>query len=262
MIYPAVALLAIGVADFLWQRRNPLITFSPSVIVIKPGFLSRTHQLSYTEVAGWAQSTRLVGFETIQSKRIYLPLLQLKKPERIRLLKHLESLNLGQPGFVGFSQRNLERRERMIWGSVVIILPAVIIASLWFAFRNSTTSSDEYYASLPRCTKSQLDTDSITRCFSIPQVREYLESAKQKTLSAWRLPPGISAGQSVTLTFRIGPGGIVECLSLPTDLQGALARSIISAVHRAAPFAPLPSEAICLAQVPITATFSNPEIAQ
>jgi hypothetical protein len=125
-----------------------------------------------------------------------------------------------------------------------------------------TTSPDAYYESHPRCTTSQQDTDLAKRCLAAPQVRKYLENAQQRTLAKWKLPSGISADQSVTLTFRLSPDGTIECLSLSPDSERALARSVISAVQRATPFAALPSEATCLAQVPIAARFFNPETKQ
>jgi len=125
-----------------------------------------------------------------------------------------------------------------------------------------TKSPDAYYESHSRCTRNEPDSDLSERCLAIPEVREYLENAEQQTLRVWKLPPRVSADQSVAVRFRVNPNGQIECLSLLPDSESELARSVISAIQRAAPFAPLPPEAACLAQVPIAAIFSNPEAKQ
>jgi hypothetical protein len=259
LFYAGVAVLVIGVANAIWQHRHPLITLSASAMVIRLDFLRRPHRLAYAEVAGWAHSKRWLGFETFRSKRIYLPLQELKKPDRIRLVQHLQALNIGQPAFVGLSERDLERRERRILGVKLALILAVIPASLWFALRAIPPSPDEYHASYPRCAASQLDADLGERCLSAPPAREYLAAAQQQVLDVWRLPPGIASDQTVTLTFRLGPDGTVQCMSLNLDSESALARSILSAVRDATPFDPLSSEVACLLQHPIVASFSNPE---
>jgi len=96
------------------------------------------------------------------------------------------------------------------------------------------------------------------RCLAIPQARDYLEQAQKQVLDAWQLPRGISANQKVSLTFRLRLDGSIQCLSLSSDPKEALARSVVSAVQRVTPFARLPSEAACLGDLPVVATFSNP----
>jgi hypothetical protein len=96
ILYACLLILAFSFVEVIWARRRPFVALSASGIVIRPAFLSLSHSLAYTEIAGWTHSARWLGFETIQSKRIYLPLL-LKKSERIRLLERLQSLQLGQP---------------------------------------------------------------------------------------------------------------------------------------------------------------------
>ena len=121
-----------------------------------------------------------------------------------------------------------------------------------------TTSPDAYYESQPRCRKSQPDADLTERCFAVPQAHEYLENAKQRVLDTWRLPRGIASDQKVTLTFRLRSDGSVQCLLLAPGSEKRLSRSVLSALQRVTPFAPPPPEAVCLTELPIIATFSNP----
>lgn len=125
--------LVIGIPDLIWQRRNPLLLFSPSQLEIRLAFLGRNHQLSYVEVAGWASSKNWLGIETLQSKRIYVPLRVLTKASRERLIEHMQSLNLGQPGFGGITRRDLERRHRTVVLAAVVGAIAAVVAGAWYA---------------------------------------------------------------------------------------------------------------------------------
>jgi len=121
-----------------------------------------------------------------------------------------------------------------------------------------TTSPDAYYASQTRCDVIQPDPAVAQRCFAVPQARDYLEQTQKRVLDAWQLPRGISANQNVSLTFRLRLDGSIQCLSLSSDPKEALARSVVSAVQRVTPFTRLPSQAVCLAELPVVANFSNP----
>lgn len=120
------------------------------------------------------------------------------------------------------------------------------------------TSPDAYYASQPRCEVVEPDVVVGERCLAIPQARDYLEQFQKRILDAWQLPRGISADQRVTLTFRFGLDGSIQCLSLTSGLREDIARSVVAAVQRGTPFSRVPSEAACLVELPVTATFSNP----
>jgi hypothetical protein len=137
LVYLGLTSLTIGFADFVWQQRNPLVVLYTSLIEIRSGLLTRPHRLSYTELAGWAHSARWLGFETIQAKRIYVPLQLLKKSERIRLGENPQSLKLGQPGFVALSRRDLEWRERKILGAVIPFATVTLMALFWLGFRGT-----------------------------------------------------------------------------------------------------------------------------
>jgi hypothetical protein len=134
-----LVVLAVGVAEILWQRRTPVLVLYPSFMIIRLSFLRRTHRLSYTEIVGWAHSARWVGFEATHSKRIYFPLQVIRESERTRLLGHLQSLKIGQPGFVALSPRDLERHERNLWIAYATLAIVIVAASFLYlldALRN------------------------------------------------------------------------------------------------------------------------------
>ena len=135
MLVLSLALLALAVAEAVWQRRHPLIVLSRSGMVIRPAFLSRSHELSYAEIAGWAHSARLVGFETLHGKRVYIGLIQLKKADRPRLLGQLESLRLGSPGASTVSKRDLERLEIRRYAFVFAAVILMVLLGIRIARR-------------------------------------------------------------------------------------------------------------------------------
>jgi len=62
----------------------------------------------------------------------------------------------------------------------------------------------------------------------------------------------------VTLRFNLDAAGSASRVSLVDATDNALGASAVDALRSAAPFPPMPSDARCLSQVPIVATFSNP----
>jgi len=179
LLYAGGAVLAVAAVDFFWQRRNPLITLTASDMVIRLAVLSRVHRLAYSEVAGWAHSGRALVFETLQSKRIFVPLHQLKKIDRMRLVERLSSLNVGQPGFDGVTKRDIERRERRRLAIMAAVILATFVGIYWFVLRESGTSPDNYYAAQPRCAEDPVDTDFGHRCFALPEARAYLDATRR-----------------------------------------------------------------------------------
>lgn len=138
--------------------------------------------------------------------------------------------------------------RRRVLVSILAVMP----------FGSCTTSPDVYYASQARCEVKEQDVDLGTSCFAIPQARDYLEQLQKQILDAWKLPRGVSADQRVTFTFRLRLDGSIQCLSLASDRNEAVSRSAVAAVQRGTPFSPVPPEAACLTELPVTATFSNP----
>jgi len=139
---------------------------------------------------------------------------------------------------------------------------AVLSAVATMLLASCATSPDDYYASHPRCAASRLDAAVAGRCLDVPQARDYLERAQKQVLDAWLVPLDLPANESVDLTFRLRPDGSIQCLSLSANSNERLTRSVVSAVQQAAPFGPLPSEAVCLRGLPVVATFSNPPLNQ
>ncbi len=101
-------------------------------------------------------------------------------------------------------------------------------------------------------------TESEAGCYQRPEVKQYLASVEQRTLSRWNLPPGVEANQRVTLRFRLDVAGSASKVSLIRAENNALGVSAIDALKAAAPFPPMDDAVRCLARLPITATFSNP----
>jgi TonB family protein len=99
---------------------------------------------------------------------------------------------------------------------------------------------------------------SKSACFERPSVRAYLVEVKDRTIGRWVLPPGLSSDQTVTLRFNLDAAGSASRVSLVDATDNALGASAVDALRAAAPFPPMPSDARCLSQVPIVATFSNP----
>ena len=120
------------------------------------------------------------------------------------------------------------------------------------------SSPDTYYASHVRCPVSNVSVESSAACLRVQGAAEYVEYARKRLLAAWRLPRGLPADQTAKLKFQIDPGGSVRCLTLVLHSDRTLARSALVAMQRVEPFASLPPESVCLSEIPIVATFTNP----
>jgi hypothetical protein len=114
---------------------------------------------------------------------------------------------------------------------------------------------DRYYRTVPRCTAMGPEVES---CVQKREAQDYVASIRQEIFDAWHLPSGVAPSQKVTLMLRLDEAGAVQCLSLLPDSERILARSVIRAVERVAPFEPMPPNAACLAKRNLKATFTNP----
>ncbi|MBW2243836.1 MAG: TonB C-terminal domain-containing protein [Deltaproteobacteria bacterium] len=98
---------------------------------------------------------------------------------------------------------------------------------------------------------------SLEACLSRPEVQAYLSQVRDRTISRWTLPSGVS-NSSATLAFRIDPAGSasrVEFQGTPSD--PAAARSAIDALLAASPFPHMQPQVRCLANHNLIGTFSN-----
>ena len=134
---------------------------------------------------------------------------------------------------------------------VILTLASTLLAAC-------ATSPEAYYAAQPRCGTRPPDPVVAQRCLAVPQARDYLGRAQKQVLDAWHVPGDVSANESIDLTFRLRLDGSIQCLSLSSNPNKALAQSVVSALQRVTPFPPVPSEAACLGKLPVIATFSNP----
>jgi TonB family protein len=99
---------------------------------------------------------------------------------------------------------------------------------------------------------------SKSACFLQGEVQSYLGHVKDRTMERWVLPPGVKAGERVTLRFHIDVAGSASRVSLVDASDNALGASAVDALRAAAPFPPMPEDVRCLSQVPIVGTFTNP----
>lgn len=105
---------------------------------------------------------------------------------------------------------------------------------------------------------SAATTQTVSECMSRAEVRTYLDEVRSRTLDRWILPPGVDAGQNVTLRFELDVGGSATTVSLVKASDNALGASAVDALRAAAPFPPMADRVRCLSRVPIIATFTNP----
>lgn len=93
-------------------------------------------------------------------------------------------------------------------------------------------------------------------CDSRPEVKAYMESIRQRTLSRWAAPPDTPAGGRATLAWNLDVGGSatrVQLVSAPSPKIGA---SVVDALRSASPFPPMSERVRCLAERRITGTFT------
>ncbi len=98
---------------------------------------------------------------------------------------------------------------------------------------------------------------SLDACLARPQVQAYLSQVRDRTISRWTLPTGVT-DSSATLAFRIDPAGSashVEFQGTPSD--PAAARSAVDALLAASPFPHMGAQVRCLANHNLIGTFSN-----
>ncbi len=122
------------------------------------------------------------------------------------------------------------------------------------------TAVGEEYLSGPGGTGTGLLPDGAgTDCTKRPEVQAYLDLMYQRIYPRWSLPYGIENKQ-VTLRFEIDVAGSTSSIQL---VQGdnAIGASAIDAMRASSPFPPMPDRVRCLANRPVTATFTSLPIA-
>ena len=125
---------------------------------------------------------------------------------------------------------------------------------------NVETAIGEEYLSGPGGTGTGLLPDgAATDCTKRPKVQEYLDLMYQRIYSRWSLPYGIE-NKRVTLRFEIDVAGSTSSIQL---VQGdnAIGASAIDAMRASSPFPPMDDRVRCLANRPVTATFTSLPIA-
>jgi len=95
-------------------------------------------------------------------------------------------------------------------------------------------------------------------CYKLPEVRQYLDAVRVRTLARWQLPPRVQPNQSVALKFKIDPAGSATRVEVVDAADRALGQSAVDALRSASPFPAMAGRVRCLAREPITATFRNP----
>jgi TonB family protein len=95
-------------------------------------------------------------------------------------------------------------------------------------------------------------------CIQRPEVQDYIAIVRQRTLQRWVLPPGVDAGNRVTLRFRLDAAGSASDVAVVRADDNSLGASAVDALRSASPFPPMPDDVRCLSQIPIVGTFSNP----
>jgi len=95
-------------------------------------------------------------------------------------------------------------------------------------------------------------------CYKLPEVAQYLDAVRVRTLARWQLPPNVPPNQSVALKFKIDPAGSATRVEVVDAANRALGQSAVDALRSASPFPAMAGRVRCLAREPITATFRNP----
>jgi hypothetical protein len=93
-------------------------------------------------------------------------------------------------------------------------------------------------------------------CFSKPPVKAYVDEVYTRLKRAFRMPVRADADE-IVLRFQLEPDGTVRCVSLSHDLARPIGQAVVWALEKSAPFSPLPPEAACLANAPISVEFSH-----
>jgi len=92
-------------------------------------------------------------------------------------------------------------------------------------------------------------------CLASVAARRYIYEMRQKLLGGWQPPTNHRGKFSVTFFIRVADSGELKQVytEAPEDPVHA---SALAAFKRAAPFSPVPPEAICLTEEQFMATFS------
>jgi len=130
--------LPLGVVDFFWQLRTPLVAIHPGEIVLHVALVRPTQRLSFPEIAAWAHTDSWVAFERLDAKRTWVHLMPLARADRERLIQHLHELGLGQPGYAGVTAADIAAHARRLWlwaglGTGVALLGSLAVV-LWALF--------------------------------------------------------------------------------------------------------------------------------
>ncbi|HKJ25429.1 MAG TPA: hypothetical protein VKB65_11440 [Myxococcota bacterium] len=130
----AAVTIPFAIAEAVITRRFPFVALTGSEIVVRTS-LVRRRRLAYPEVAAWAHSHPWLAFETLHGRRIHIHLQNLEPEDRARLIRRLEALGLGQPGFAGVTAADLRRRTwriRLLMAvSFVLIVAGTTAYALW-----------------------------------------------------------------------------------------------------------------------------------
>jgi hypothetical protein len=97
-----------------------------------------------------------------------------------------------------------------------------------------------------------IDPDS---CLASAAARDYVQKVRDRVFAVWEPPAYTPYGEwAVTLLIRFDATGALAQV-FPAEADHPLNDSAIAALERAAPFGPVPAEAICLSETPFGATF-------
>jgi TonB family protein len=95
-------------------------------------------------------------------------------------------------------------------------------------------------------------------CYKLPEVQQYLDQVRVRTLARWQLPAGVPPNEEVALLFQIDPAGSATRVEVVNARSRQLGQSAIDALRSASPFPAMSGKVRCLARLPISATFRNP----
>lgn len=87
---------------------------------------------------------------------------------------------------------------------------------------------------------------------------EYLARAQDRIFAGWELPDDGMANREVVLEFSFDRLGFLVDPKIVSATDSRLKQSVAVAILRAAPFEPVPRDALCLVGLRIRTTFRNP----
>jgi len=127
----------------------------------------------------------------------------------------------------------------------------VVAVAFALSLLAACAASDRYPLTDERGRSAAADPDG---CFAGLSARRYVHEMREKLFEAWEPPPGHHGIARIVCVIRLGPSGELEQLYVE-EPHDAVAESAIAAFHRAAPFGPLPTDAVCLAEESFRAEF-------